>query len=173
MQGTQHGRPCVFFSGLLALGFRDVSKSPVPPCCSRASYGQTCSIIGLFVWSSTLSLPRDQALCFAESVPCAFDRRFHFSRRVQPGWNGKGPQSHLLNLFESPGHVDVGAVRQALAERVIPNLSVIKVDRCILELQMEQRRNAQSIQKCNFVDFLHWFSVGGRSPYPCLASCSP
>jgi len=98
--------------------------------------------------------------------------------------DGKGSSPHLINLIDSPGHVDFSSevtaalrltdgamvvvdciegcavqtetvLRQALAERVKPCLFMNKVDRCILELQMEPedmyQRFRNSIENVNVI----------------------
>ena len=57
---------------------------------SRASHGRLEVLLtssSSHLGSNSLSLLRAQALCFADSVPRAFDCRFNLSRRVRPGWN--------------------------------------------------------------------------------------
>lgn len=98
--------------------------------------------------------------------------------------DGKGATPHLINLIDSPGHVDFSSevtsalritdgamvvvdciegcavqtetvLRQSIAERVKPCLFMNKVDRCILELQMEPEdmytRFRKSIEDVNVI----------------------
>merc|ERR1712176_48628 len=107
---------------------------------------------------------------------------------------GKGPQPHLINLIDSPGHVDFSSevtaalritdgalvvvdciegcavqtetvLRQSLAERVKPCLFVNKVDRCILELQMEPedmyQRFRKAIEDVNVIVATYHDKMGG------------
>merc|ERR1719460_743196 len=98
--------------------------------------------------------------------------------------DGKGLTPHLINLIDSPGHVDFSSevtaalritdgslvvidcvegcavqtetvLRQSLAERVKPCLFMNKVDRCIMEMQMEPEdmytRFRKSIEDVNVI----------------------
>jgi elongation factor 2 len=100
------------------------------------------------------------------------------------GDDGKGVQPFLINLIDSPGHVDFSSevtaalritdgsmvvidcvegcavqtetvLRQSLAERVKPCLFLNKVDRCIMEMQMEPEdmylRFRKSIEDVNVI----------------------
>ncbi|KAG7262726.1 hypothetical protein CRUP_006551, partial [Coryphaenoides rupestris] len=82
---------------------------------------------------------------------------------IKQGSNGSG---FLINLIDSPGHVDFSSevtaalrvtdgalvvtetvLRQAIAERIKPVLMMNKMDRALLELQLEPERLYQTFQR--------------------------
>ncbi|KAE9446346.1 hypothetical protein C3L33_21761, partial [Rhododendron williamsianum] len=52
---------------------------------------------------------------------------------------------YLINLIDSPGHVDFSS--EALGERIRPVLTVNKMDRCFLELQVDGEEAYQTFQR--------------------------